>query len=133
MIKKVIILGTVLFIVISALLACSDDIDIEPVTLEGIKNTLTDAGYTINENEKFSVKNSVGSFSFTFDGSHGKINLPVIEFTDKESAEDYAKIINADGNYLAIVNERFLTMAEAHHGVAHANEKTFLEDLIAFL
>jgi len=53
-----------------------------------------------------------------------------LEFKDKKSAEVYAKIINADGNRFAIINDKFLTVAEAHHGIAYANEKNFLENVI---
>ena len=136
MIKKVITFGICVCIIFFLLLACSDDVvsvsddNSGSVTLESIRNTLTEAGYTIIENTKFSPENSVGTVIFSFDGSHSKINIPVIEFTDKESAGEYAKIINADGTHLAIVNDKFLTMAEAHNGTAHEIEKTFFENLI---
>ena len=127
--KKIIVLGLILFITISVLNACTNDGD--PITLDSIKTTLKDAGYTIIEDVGHSPENSVKGFSFAYFGAHGSVNVPIWEFKDKSSADDYAAYINTNKNLLAIVNDNFLTIGEAHHGVAHANEKTFLENLIS--
>jgi len=132
--KKIIPLGIGIFMIFTILTSCNQMNG--DITLESMKKTLINAGYTINEDyaEFYELNqdsiNSVGGFSFIFAGAHGNINTPVLEFKDNVSAESYAKIVNHDGNFLAIVNDTFLTIAEAHNGIPHENEKIFLENLI---
>jgi len=132
--KKIIIFAIVLFMIFTLFVACTKT-DGE-VTLENMKKTLTNAGYKINENyaELYGFyelsMNSIDGFSFVFPGAHGKTNTPVLEFQDNASAEAYAEIVKMSDDFLAIVNDRFLTIVEAHHGVPHENEKIFLENLI---
>jgi len=128
--KKIIVFGIIL-IFISAFTACKKDNSTdEIINLENMKTALTNAGYTIIENNDPLPKNSIGGFMFIFNGAHGNVNIPVLEFQNKTAADEYAKYINADENFAAIVNDKFLTIAEAHHGVVHANEKIFFENLI---
>ena len=132
--KKTIIFEMILFIMLALLVACkrSDS----PATLESMKKSLKNAGYTIIENytELYepheSSINSTGGFSFIFHGAHGAVNTPVLEFQDTESAEFYAGLVNESGYFLAIMTDRFLTILEAHDGVAHADDKIFFENLI---
>ena len=128
--KKTTALIMVLFIGLLALAACKDDKVGEPVTLESIKTALTDAGYTVIDDIDSLPENSVDGFLFAFNGAHGEVNIPVYEFKDKESANAYAGTVNTGGDWAAIVNDNFLTVGEAHHGQLHANEKTFLENLV---
>ena len=132
--KKRIVLGISISIILTLLVACSQDVG--EITLESIKKTLTNAGYTIDENyvELYGFQeneiNSIGGFSFVFSGAHGNVLTPVLEFRDNASAEFYAEYVNSSGHFLAITNDTFLTVVEAHHGVAHANEQAFFENLI---
>jgi hypothetical protein len=125
--KKLITLGVLLIIVIATLAACSEA---EPVTLENMKTALSDAGYKEIGNLESLPENAVNGFTFIYPGAHGDTDIPVLEFKDKASADNYAEYINTDEDHLAVVSDKFLTIAEAHHGVAHASEKTFLENLI---
>jgi hypothetical protein len=126
--KKVIILGVVLFITIAAFTACNTA---EPVTLESMQVALAGAGYEGIEQIDSLPENAVGGFTFIFSGAHGNVHIPVVEFKDNASAEAYANYVNTGEGHLAIVNDKFLTTVEAHHGIAHADEKTFLENLIS--
>jgi len=132
--KKVIALGITIFMILTLLIACSQDVG--EVTLESIKKTLTKAGYIIDENyaELYSFQeesiNSIGGFSFVFSGAHGNVLTPVLEFRDNASAEFYAEYVNSSGHFLAIINDTFMTIAEAHENIPHKNEQVFLENLI---
>jgi len=137
MMRKMFTSGIILFIII-ILTACKNEVVnvSSAASLEDIKNTLTDAGYIIVENyEEFydideNLENSVGGFSFIFPGAHGSVYIPVFEFRDNASAEFYAELVNVGGHYLAIINDSLLTIADAHHGIPHENEKVFFENLI---
>jgi len=122
---QTIALGMILLVSLS-FAACNN----KAVTLANMKNTLTGAGYTIIEDADSLPENTVNGFIFVFNGAHGSVNIPVLEFKDNESANAYAATVNESGDWLAIVNGRFLTAAEAHHGTPHGNEKTFLKNLI---
>jgi len=100
---KIIAIVVILFITLIAFVACQEDNNAEPVTLNNIKNSLTDAGYTIIENTDPLPENSIGGFSFVFPGAHGNTNTPVLEFQDNAAAEAYAEIVNMSDDFLAIV------------------------------
>ena len=129
--KKIIAFGIILLIILTAIVSCKK----EPVTLESIKNALTDAGYAIEDSEEINFlitgfyENSRGGFTFTYPGAHGDKIIPVIEFKDKESAGAFAKIVNETEYQEAIVNDKFATIYDSD-GHNHGNEKTFLENLI---
>jgi len=129
---RVLALGMILFVVLAAS-ACQSDEEGE-VSLESMRTALVDAGYAIIqedlESDEYAPDNLVGGFVFTFPGAHGAAETPVLEFADNASALAYAEIVNANGHWVAIINDNFLTIAHAHHGVPHENERVFFENLL---
>jgi len=127
--KKITAAGIILLIVLTVLGSCKKE---EPVTLGSMKNALTEAGYTIDENNSGIIKswyeNAVDGFIFTYPGAHGETSVPVIEFKDEKAAENFKKIAGGS-DAEAIVNGKFATIYDSH-GHNHGNEKTFLENLI---
>jgi hypothetical protein len=120
--KKIIALGMVLFIIIAG--SCGEK---KEVTLESMKEALTEAGYEI-----FADGDShADGFWFIYPGSHGDYYVPVWEFESKEETNSYAADVNADKNYAAVIKGNFLAVCEAHNGVPHTSEKAFLEDLLS--
>jgi len=132
--RKIITIGISLFIILTFLVACNQGST--SITLDNMKNTLKNTGYTIDENYAEFYKSqedrihSIRGFSFIFPGENGNVNTPVLEFQDNASAESYAELVNYTGYYLAIVNDKFLTIVRADNGVADDNEKIFFEKLI---
>jgi len=110
-----------LIFIICALTGCGDG----GVTLESMKNALTDEGYEVYELASLEIENLTGGFIFIYDGAP----LPVLEFKDKASAGEYAEYITDDNNF-AILNGSFIAIADARYGIAYENEKAFLENLI---
>lgn len=127
--KRIIMLGISLLIILTLLVACNQDTG--EITLESMKKTLQKSGYTIIENytelyEPYeALINSIGGFSFVLPVDVNIIT-PVLEFQDDITAALYAESVEESGYYLAIVNGKFLTVMEA----PHENERIFLENLI---
>jgi len=131
--KKLIAAGMALFMIAMVFTSCNNkNKNGGTVTLESMKSALTQAGYEIAVDEiPILPENAGGGFTFVYSGAHGKINIPVYEFADEDSAKDYAAFVNTSKSWLAIVNGIFLTMAEAHEGQAHEDEKVFFENLLS--
>lgn len=92
--KKTVTLGICLFLVLTFFSACKN----EKATLESMKKTLQNAGYTIVENyaELYEFHEdriqSFNGFSFVFAGEHGNMNIPVLEFKDNISLKLTPKV-----------------------------------------
>lgn len=131
---KKIIFGISILLIITVVFSCKQENS--SVTLESMKKTLKNARYTIIENYTELYKphedsiHSINGFSFVFSGAHGNINIPVLEFEDNTSAKSYAKTVNSSGNFLAIKNDKFIIVIEAHGGIAHDEDKIFFDNLI---
>jgi hypothetical protein len=122
----------ILFFVFTAFTACQND---DEVTLDNIRTALINAGYRIvaelrDTEHAPAPENFVSGFVFILPGEHGDIDTPVFEFQDNNSANVYAQYINTYENWVAIVNNTFLTIAHIHHGIILDNERIFLENLI---
>ena len=131
MMKKAISVLIILVIALTIFAACGK----EDITLESMKKSLKDAGYEVY-NEVYDIadqiENMTGGFTFVYKGAHGDMTIPVFEFKDKNAANDYAKDINTSsgGGQFAILNGKFLSVAEAHGGNPHQDEKEFLDKLL---
>lgn len=128
---KAFALAISLVIALTAFTACGN----AGVTLESMKNALTEAGYTIVEealdiSEYTDEHSVVGGFVFVFPGAHGDMDIPVFEFENSSAANRFATNLNRSGHWAAVVNGSFLTMAHAHGGVPHADEAAFLRNLL---
>jgi len=101
------------------------------VTLESMKKAASDAGYEVKA-AYTNPEKSVGGFTVVFVDGSSDIQIPVIEFKDNASADDYAKMLNDAGYQVALVNGKFLTMASANGKgvITHPAEKVFLDNLI---
>ncbi|MCL1858107.1 MAG: hypothetical protein FWF92_02595 [Oscillospiraceae bacterium] len=129
--KKITAAGIILFIILTVFGSCKKD---EPVTLESMKNALTDAGYIIDYDNSGIIRafyeDSTDGFIFIYPGAHGEKMIPVIEYKDEKSAENFRKLVNESGGLQeAIINGKFVTIYDSD-GHNHGNEKAFLEDLI---
>ena len=127
---RTVALVLVLGLVLTVLTACNKDNGSVEVTLESMKVVLVNAGYEVEDMASL-PDDAVGGFFFGYTGAHGSLMTPVLEFIDNNAAEEFAEIVNEDGNNLAIVNDVFLTAAHAHGGVAHSDEQKFLENLLS--
>ncbi len=105
------------------------------LTLDKIKQALTDAGYTV-EDEYVNAANKsadvVAGFAVVYDLPGGStMHTPIMEMKSAEVAKENATAIDGYGYNVCIVNGKFLTMCGAKKGVVeYEAEKTMLESAI---
>ena len=126
-IKKTIVLGIILFGFITTLVSCNGN----SVTLESMKTALTEAGYEISDDKWDDIEQDiVDGFIFISPAGaeiYSGIGIPVLEFKDETSANDYVKSVDDGLLQMSVVKGKFVAIT---YGIAGSPQKDFLEKLI---
>ena len=125
--NRIIVLGIILFGFVASFISCSSS---DSVTLESMKTTLMEAGYKIADGSWDDMEiNILDEFIFIYPAGALDVDMglgvPVLEFKDEASANDYIKSID-DEIYISAIHGKFVTIAL----ITGSLQKDFLEKLV---